>query len=99
GRDEGAVPARRERARLLGEACQLLAREAHLVPEGRAVPCTARVPRLHRLVARVVEAPAEVEVLHRVPVARAQRVGEAAVDRAARVEADEIEALARGDHL
>ena len=53
---------------------------------------------LHRLVAVVVEAPLEVEVVDALPVALAQRVGEALVDRPARVEAHEVEPAAGLEH-
>ena len=63
-----------------------------------SVPVGAGVGRLHRLVAGAVERPVEVEALDAVPVALAAAVGEGAHDRAAGVEADQVEAARRLHH-
>ena len=69
--------------------------------ERRCIPVEAGVARLHRLVAPsgspvrlAIEAPVEVEAVDLVPVALAKRVREAAVDRAAGIEADQVAAPA-----
>src|SRR6185312_2425641 len=99
GREERAIRAGRKLPRLLAEERQLLAGEAHLPIELRALPRRSGVGRLHRLVAIVIEAPAEVEALDRVPMPHAERAREALPDRSRGMEAHEVEPTARREHL
>src|SRR3990172_2122618 len=61
--------------------------------EGRGLPIDPRVAGLHRLVAGKEEAPFQVEAVDLVPVALAERVGEAAVDRPPAKKADNVHPL------
>ena len=70
-------------------AAAILAANSHLIPG------EAGQPRLHRLVGAMIKAPVEIEVVDLMPVALAERVGEAAIDGAARVQADQIESRRR----
>ncbi len=77
---------------------ELAARLVHFRDERALVPREARQRRLHRLVFAVVQAPLQVEGRRLVPIALAERVGEAAMDRSAGVDADEIEAGCGTEH-
>src|SRR4029077_20399725 len=98
-RKVGAVLAGLDRAPGKRESLELLSGLRHLRRERAGVPVEAGVARLHRLVPLAVKAPVEIEAVHFVPVALAERVGETTVDRAAGVEADEIAPGGRAHRL
>ena len=79
-REVRAVRARaRSDLRRPADQRQALARLVHPRGERGSVPREAGVRRLHRLVGAMIEAPLQVERRGRVPVALAERVGEAAL--------------------
>ena len=89
--EKHAVPAGRKRSRFLSEQIKGLAVAGDLADQKVIVPGKARVVLLHRLVARAVDAPVEVEAVGTVPVELAQRVSEAAALFAARPDADQVQ--------
>src|SRR6185503_2154477 len=82
-----------ERAPRLGEMRELLRRRLDPGFERARVPVESGVAALHGLVDLETEAPVEVEAVDLMPVPLAERVGEAAADRPAGVDADQVLSL------
>src|SRR4051812_6518132 len=84
------VLAGRECSRRAFHPLEIARRLRHSCCKDTRVPVSAGVTVLHRLVTLEVKAPVEIVRFHFVPVALAERIREATVDRARGVETDEI---------